>query len=131
MMRPATFSRTQRLLMKQIISTASLGILQGSHMMFADFTTGGDMWTGSGQRERRHRVTFSDSFMTEPSVMVSISLWDMAQETAVRADIAAENVGIDGFDLVFRTWSDSRVARIRADWLALGPMRAEDEWEVE
>lgn len=117
--------------MKQIISTASLGILRGSQMMFADFADGGAMWTGTGPRERRQRVTFSDRFMTDPCVTVSISMWDMAQDTAFRADITAENVGAEGFDLVFRTWADSRVARIRADWLALGPMRAEDEWEVE
>ena len=117
--------------MKHIISTASLGILNGSHMIFADFADGGEMWTGRGPRERRHHVTFADQFTATPIVTVTISMWDMSQETAFRADISAENVRGDGFDMVFRTWSDTRVARIRADWTALGPMRSDDEWDVE
>ncbi|WP_338323027.1 H-type lectin domain-containing protein [Falsirhodobacter deserti] len=99
--------------------------------MFADFADGGEMWTGQGPRERRHHVSFSGPFLKAPVVTVSISMWDMAQETAFRADISAENVDRDGFDLVFRTWSDSRVARIRADWTAMGSVRSDDEWAVE
>jgi hypothetical protein len=32
---------------------------------------------------------------------------------------------------VFRTWGDSRVARICADWMALGSVRGEDDWDVD
>jgi hypothetical protein len=31
---------------------------------------------------------------------------------------------------VFRTWGDSRVARIRADWMAIGEVSGEDDWEM-
>ncbi|MDB6453807.1 H-type lectin domain-containing protein [Falsirhodobacter sp. 20TX0035] len=117
--------------MKQIISTASLGILRGSQMMFTDFADGGEMWTSTGPRERRRPILFSDRFTNLPVVTVTVSMWDMAQETAFRADLSAENVRVDGFDLVFRTWSDTRIARIRADWVALGPMRDDDQWDVE
>jgi len=117
--------------MTHIITTGSLGIMSGSHMMFSEFSNGGEMWTGKGQRERRHRVTFDQTFTSPPIVTATISMWDMAQETAFRADLQAENVDVTGFDLVFRTWSDSRVARIRADWTALGPMRSDDEWDID
>ena len=40
-----------------------------------------------------------------------------------RADLTAENVSEKGFHLVFRTWGDTRVARVRADWLAIGAVR--------
>ncbi len=35
-----------------------------------------------------------------------------------------------GSEIVFRTWSDTRIARIRADWMAIGSTRGEDEWDV-
>ncbi len=52
--------------------------------------------------------------------MVSISMWDLDQKTNSRADITAEKITRTGFHLVFRTWGDTRVARIRADWMAIG-----------
>ncbi len=113
------------------ITTANLGICQGSKVMFADFAHGGEMWTGNGPRESRHTVQFDAPFAEAPTVMVGIAMWDMDQTTAVRADIAAEKVSRKGFDLVFRTWADTRVARIRADWTALGPVRTEDDWDVD
>jgi hypothetical protein len=45
-------------------------------------------------------------------------------------DISAETITVEGFVIVFRTWGDSRVARVRADWLAIGALRGEDDWEV-
>jgi len=35
-----------------------------------------------------------------------------------------------GFEIVFRTWADTRIARIRADWIAIGPARDEEDWDV-
>ena len=46
------------------------------------------------------------------------------------ADISAEMVNPEGFVIVFRTWGDTRVARIRADWLAIGEISSEDDWEI-
>ncbi|WP_370553311.1 H-type lectin domain-containing protein [Falsirhodobacter sp. alg1] len=89
------------------------------------------MWTGNGPRERRHAIVFDDQFREPPSMMVSISMWDMGPDTPARGDIMAENVTKRGFDLVFRTWSDTRVARIRADWTAIGAVVSDDDWDVE
>lgn len=113
------------------INRANLGITQGSKIMFSDFQEGGPMWTGQGPRESRQEVRFPQAFSEAPSVSVSISMWDMDQATAVRADISAEKINRKGFDLVFRTWSDTRVARIRADWMAIGPVMTEDDWDVD
>jgi hypothetical protein len=54
----------------------------------------------------------------------------MDGNTNQRADLRAEKITARGFDLVFRTWGDSRVARIRADWMAMGELTAEDDWEL-
>lgn len=107
-----------------------LGLAQGSVVMFSDFEDNGPMWTGRGPRESRHAVTFSEPFLSVPTVHVGISMWDTGGDTNQRADLRAEAVGETGFDLVFRTWGDSRVARIRADWLALGEVAAEDDWHL-
>lgn len=112
------------------IASGSVGVEQGSRVLFSDFADGGAMWTGQGPRESRHVVTFKQAFSAVPSVMVAISMWDLDQKTNSRADIAAENISATGFHLVFRTWGDTRVARIRADWTVIGPLRDEDDWQL-
>jgi hypothetical protein len=113
------------------IRTGKVGIDQGSRVLFSDFADGGAMWTGSGPRESRHAVRFRERFREAPSVMVSISMWDTDQKTNARADIAAESVTAAGFQLVFRTWGDTRVARIRADWMAIGALPDDEDWDVQ
>ncbi len=107
-----------------------IGVDQGNEEVFSDFRTGGDMWTGEGARERRKRVSFSEPFRSKPVVHVSLSLWDINQGANVRADLTAEKISEKGFDLVFRTWSDTRVARVRMSWMAIGELPSEDDWEV-
>lgn len=108
-----------------------MGVEQGSRVLFSDFEHDGEMWTGNGPREFREPVNFDGRFSDLPVVQVSISMWDMSQETNQRADITAENITHDGFEMVFRTWGDTKVARIRADWLAIGSQRDPDNWDVE
>ena len=98
--------------------------------MFADFAVGGMMWTGQGERESRHLIQFSEPFVSLPAVHVSIAMWDMDHKHNARADIMAENISETGFDLVFRTWGDSRIARVRADWMAIGAVKDEDDWQL-
>lgn len=107
-----------------------IGIDQGDIVLFSDFEDDGEMWTGRGQRERRRRIGFSEPFRTMPVVHVSISMWDVDNETPLRADVTAEIITVDGFDLVFRTWGDTRVARVRVAWMAMGELRQEDDWDL-
>ncbi|SFE57575.1 H-type lectin domain-containing protein [Roseivivax sediminis] len=107
-----------------------VGIDQGTVELFSDFVHGGDMWTGSGTRERRQRVVFSEAFSDVPSVHVALALWDFDSSANIRADLYADNVGRDGFEMVFRTWADTRVARVRTSWLAIGEVKGEDDWDV-
>ncbi|WP_300442501.1 H-type lectin domain-containing protein [uncultured Mameliella sp.] len=114
----------------QKLTGSRVGIDQGDEEVFSEFATGGDMWTGEGSRERRKSVTFSEPFRTPPTVQVAMSLWDIDQRANVRADVAAENVTRTGCDLVFRTWGDTRVARVRMSWLAIGEVKSEDDWDL-
>jgi len=109
---------------------SGLGVDQGSRILFADFVDGGAMWTGAGPREVRQTECFAEGFVEPPVVTIGISMWDIASQSNSRVDISAENVTTTGFQIVFRTWGDTRVARVRADWLAIGPTRDEDVWDV-
>ena len=112
------------------LNAARVGIQQGSRVLFSDFADNGPMWTGTGPRESRSAIRFATLFAEAPAVMVAISMWDMDRGTNARADLSAENVTPRGFDLVFRTWGDTRVARLRADWTAIGPVLDDDLWDV-
>ena len=107
-----------------------VGIDQGSEVMFDDFEHGGEMWTGLGVREVWHPVRFSEKFRRPPLVQVGLSMWDMSNEANHRVDLQAMNVRRDGFELVVRTWEDTKIARIRAEWLAIGELPSQDDWDV-
>lgn len=112
------------------ITSQPVGIDQGQRMLFSDFADGGPMWTGNGPRESRHMIKFSEAFAAPPAVMVGISMWDTDGKTNLRADLTAERVTATGFELVFRTWNDTRLARIRADWTAIGPLHDDELWDL-
>ncbi len=112
------------------LNKITVGIDQGEHVLFSDYEDGGMMWTGSGARERRHRLQFSEPFRSVPAVHIALSLWDMDSATNARADIAAEKITEKGFEVVFRTWADTRVARVRVRWMAIGAAFDEDDWQL-
>lgn len=107
-----------------------IGIDGGELVLFSDFEDGGEMWTGNGARERRKEIRFSESYRMPPMVQVNLSLWDVDSATNVRADIKAEKVSNKGFELVFRTWGDTKVARVRMNWMAIGELRHNDDFEL-
>ena len=107
-----------------------IGIDQGETEVFSEFKEGGPMWTGSGPRERRCTVKFSESFLDPPAVQASVTLWDVDSTRNLRAQTTAEDVTRNGCTLVVRTWSDSRIARLRMGWMAIGPVRSDEDWDV-
>ncbi len=112
------------------IKSSQLGLDQGTAVLFSDYQHDGNMWTGDGAREMRHAVEFDEPFNDAPIVQVGISMWDFDKDTNQRADISAEDVTGTGFTIVFKTWGDTRIARIRADWTAMGTTSNEDDWEL-
>ncbi|WP_127115426.1 H-type lectin domain-containing protein [Shimia sediminis] len=108
-----------------------IGVDQGDVPLFSDFEDGGEMWTGTGPRERRKKVQFSQEFKAPPTVHVSMALSDMDSGPHHRAEVTAEEIGRKGCDVVFRTWGDTRVARVRVAWLAIGELLYEDDWLID
>lgn len=112
-------------------SSHSIGIDEGDVVLFSDFEHNGLMWSGQDARSYREPVTFSGEFLTPPSVQVGMSMWDVSNMATARMDIRAENITETGFDLVFRTWGDSKVARVRANWRAIGAVEHAENWSLE
>jgi len=107
-----------------------IGIDQGDEILFADFANDGPMWAGTGAREHRTPVRFSQIYRTPPAVSVSMSMWDISSAQNSRMDVKAEKIEDDGFDIVFRTWDDTRVARVRISWMSIGELQHADEWDL-
>lgn len=107
-----------------------IGVDQGDVLLFSDFEDGGPMWEGQGPRRAYVRVQFKVAFKTPPVVHVGLSMWDMDHVTNARADIRAEEIDQTGFTIVFRTWNDTRIARARAAWLAIGEVPHEHDWSI-
>jgi hypothetical protein len=107
-----------------------VGVDQGSVVLFSDFEDGGPMWTETGPRAARLNVEFSGIYRKPPTVQVTLTMFDLDQQTNQRADLSAENISTTSFDIVFKTWGDTRVARVRADWLAIGELPHEDDWDL-
>lgn len=108
-----------------------VGVDQGNVVLFSDFEDGGTMWTGRGPRERVIHVAFRKAFTRPPSVHVSLAMFDLDQRTNQRVDLGAENITEAGFDIVFKTWGDSRIARARAAWMAIGELPDPERWNLE
>ena len=99
-------------------------------MLFSDFETGGAMWTGEGPREHRQAIRFEHPFQAVPAVHIGLTMWDIEQGENQRVDIRAEEITGTGFTIVFATWGKTHSARIRADWLAIGPVPFEEDFDL-
>ncbi len=108
----------------------SVGVDQGDLVLFSDFEDGGQMWSGEGPRLTRHSVRYKEAYEAPPVVQVSLSMWDISNGANARADVTSDNVTREGFDIVFRTWGDTRVARVRVAWISIGPIHNDDYWNV-
>ncbi|SEL97112.1 H-type lectin domain-containing protein [Roseovarius azorensis] len=112
----------------QVFIQQAIGIDQGDDVLFTDYADGGDMWTGKGDRERRKKIAFSKPFKSAPVIHIALSLWDIDSARNTRADVTAEKITSQGFEAVFCTWGDTRVARVRVRWMAIGAAFHEDDW---
>lgn len=110
------------------ISEAAVGVQTGSVVLFSAFENDGEMWTGSGARRATYHVSFDEPFDDTPAVHISLSMWDTEGSTNQRLDVQATEINPQGFVIEFRTWGDSRVARVRASWMAIGSVAYQDEW---
>jgi hypothetical protein len=106
-------------------------VAHGAVVLFSAFEDGGQMWTGLGQRVERHKVRFDEPFVEPPVVHLSLTMWDVAHDANQRLDVQPAEITTTGFVIEFRTWEDTRVARVRASWMAIGPVRHLDDFDAD
>ncbi len=111
-----------------IFVKGSIFVDQGDDLLFSDCEIGGDFWIGSGKRERRKVIKFSEAFKSAPIVHVGLSMWDIDNTTNARADLTLGLITKESFEVIFQTWGDTRFARSRARWMAIGEAHYEDDW---
>ncbi|MBB5514103.1 hypothetical protein FHS89_000101 [Rubricella aquisinus] len=108
-----------------------IGIESGQRVLFDHFSYPTEMWTGSGARQVAQSVTFSEPFLEVPDVTIAITMLDQHGETNLRIDVRAEDVTVTGCTLIAEVWQDTRIARLRLAWRAIGPVADPDEfWDV-
>lgn len=82
---------------------------------------------GPGPREVRQQQNFKAGFAEPPVFTIGMSMWDMDHRTNSRVDLLVESMTAKGFEIVFRTWGDTGVARVWADLMAVGMVSDEDD----
>jgi hypothetical protein len=90
---------------------------------FVRFTNGGHyMNTGKGERTYEERIYFEEKYEKIPHVMTSISGLDEDNKdsSAIRIELKEEKIDTAGFNLIIRTWDDSRLFNIKVTWTAFG-----------
>lgn len=112
------------------LNSGLVGIDHGDVVLFSDFEDDGQMWRGEGPRQSRAPVKFAKPYSKPPHVQVAISMWDISNSSNIRADVKAENITENGFEIVFRTWADTQVARVRVAWTSFGELPNDDGWEL-
>ena len=112
------------------LKSGVVGIDHGEVVLFSDFEDDGKMWRGDGPRLARRAVIFQTPYKNPPHVQVSMSMWDISNNSNNRVDLQAEDITAEGFQIAFRTWNDTQVARIRVAWTAIGELPHDDDWEL-
>jgi hypothetical protein len=116
---------------RQTFLREAIGVAQGDTALFsdyADYADGGEMWTGQGPRERRRRVSVDTPFRAAPMVHVALSLPATDGRSNTRIDAGTDSITPEGVEIVLRSWGDSRVARMRVRWMAIGAAAHDEDW---
>jgi hypothetical protein len=79
----------------------------------------GPTWAGVGERVNKKQINFEKPFENIPEVVVSLSGLDSQNNVNTRINVNALNITNNGFVLEYKTWADSQITQIRANWIAI------------
>ena len=77
--------------------------------------------TSSGDRKIRKEISYK-KFSKSPTVVLGVVGLDVDKRFNTRYKIWVENVTDNGCDVIFRTWADTDIYLLEAQWIAYGPM---------
>ena len=67
----------------------------------------------------KYPIVFEKSFVKEPQVFIGLSYLDAdTSELDLRLVASAEDVTLEGFQLIVKTFQDTRILGYRVNWLA-------------
>lgn len=112
------------------LNSHRVGVTSGVTHLFSDFAEGGEMWSGEGERQKSVEVPFDEPFLSPPTIHIGFSLWDISNNANTRVDLKADAITETGFTIIFTTWGDTKVARMQANWMAIGEVEDQDIWDV-
>ncbi len=109
-------------LIKQHSTSPLVGvqIITGGGELFNHVTTNGPMWYEEGDREVRYKIVFTDSYQKVPHITLGVTGMDSSKAQNLRFTLVAENIDLEGFEIVMKTWGDTKLARASVNWSALG-----------
>ena len=83
----------------------------------------------SGEKRNRGlmegRVDFPEPFASVPKVLIALSTLDTHLDTHTRIRVTVDQVDTKGFNYRFHTWSDTKLYRAEASWIAVADILPE------
>ena len=109
-------------LIKQQTTSPLVGVqvVTASGELFNHVDDNGPMWSGDDDREVRVAVRFAAHFQRPPHITLGISGLDSSCGQNLRFSLVADVVTALGFEIVFKTWADTKIARASVNWSAIG-----------
>jgi hypothetical protein len=65
-------------------------------------------------------VAFDREYRSIPSVFAGFTLIDFADGTDHRLKLNVTNISTKGFEITLVTWCDTRMSKVKADWISFG-----------
>ena len=95
-------------------------IITATGELFNHVEKNGPMWYSDGDREVRVIVRFTQPFQRPPHIIIGITGMDSSKGQNLRFSLNADNISTQKFELVFKTWADTKIARANVNWTAIG-----------
>ena len=74
--------------------------------------------SNNGERSVSIEINFPESFKEKPEIFLSVSQIDVFNKTNTRFNVEAISISRDGFTLIVKTWSDSKIFSISGNCIA-------------
>ena len=68
----------------------------------------------------KKHVQFDKSYSVQPKVFASITLIDFSDGSDHRLKLNIDNITTTGFDITLATWCNTKMSKVRANWMAFG-----------
>lgn len=84
-------------------------------------TAGWNLHTGNGDRFFDRAIVFQTPLIGTPIIQANLAAIDSDATPNLRVELLVTNVTSTGFTLRIHAWADTRLFRVRANWLAVSP----------